>query len=173
MIATGVARPNAHGHADDKHGDPLPSVQRIGFAAINHQPRNVAAAMPITMGTNAADNPVSQPLRANPCRPARLLPERRSGPRRCAAPPRWHAPSVHPACVHAGTYDGVADGLIDRYRYAGEHGFRSTALAPPMTSLSVGIFSPGRIRNISSDDDVIDRDEHVDAPPNHPGLLGA
>jgi hypothetical protein len=127
--------------------------------------------MPITVGHEHRGYPVSQPLRAT-----------LAGLRGCylsgdlgqggALPHRGGTHRQYTGGIHAGAYDEVADGLIDRHGYAGQHGFIHRT--GPADDFTVGgDFLPGSDPQHISDDDVIDRDEHVDAPPNHPSLLGA
>jgi len=146
MIATGVARPSAHGQATISTATPAISPLP-GPPLSSHQPAKVASASAITVGTKTEEirsaRRCAWPLPAwaaetsdtiwasavsEPTAVARTV----STPLVFTVAPATFAPIV----LSTGTDSPVS---IDS----------STAEAPSMTSPSVGIFSPGRIRSRS------------------------
>ncbi|CFE47818.1 Uncharacterised protein [Mycobacterium tuberculosis] len=146
MMAVGVARPNAHGHAMISTATAA-VIPATGLAAISVHPAKVATATPMTAGTNTAETrsasrctgalspcacSTSRTICASAVSAPTAVARTVNSPSRLTVAPATRSPAV----FSTGTDSPVS---IDS----------STAARPSVTSPSTGIFSPGRTRTRS------------------------
>ena len=127
MIDIGVARPSAHGHAMISTATALTSAcASRGSGPATAQTTAVATATTSTAGTNhaatrSASRWIGARLRCASATIAHDLREQRVARRRARRASRTRR------CVHVPPVTGVAGGLLDRHRLAGDHRFVDAA----------------------------------------------
>ena len=173
MTAVGVASPSAHGQA-------MMSTAMVVVIAMVSQPvsgpssaqaTKVAAARPSTSGTNQAETRSARRCMRH-LRALRVLDQaddlRQRGVRADGGGPQHEAAGA----VERGADDAVAGGLVHRQALAGQHALVHRGRAVGDDAVDRDLLT-GPDPHQVTDDDVLDRDVHLDAVAQHPRGLRA